>query len=130
MVPNASSNISMPSQVMAGDLSKPSTSPKSRFPCVLQALVSFFSFERRDIGEVHVAFSRATIPSKHRVDSLRELGIARFLDATTVHPEVSQAVPCSLFCAELDLTITDFILARALYQIFIGDLFTIISRCV
>jgi len=38
----------------------------------------------RDILEIDIALGRITVPVKHGVDSLRELGAVRFVDAASV----------------------------------------------
>jgi hypothetical protein len=67
---------------------------------------------------------------KHRVDSLRELIVVRFVNTTCVYPKVLQAVASSLFSAEPDLVIASLALARTIHQVSEGDLFSIGSPSV
>jgi hypothetical protein len=70
------------------------------------------------------------VPTKHRGDSLCELRIIRFIDATSINPKVLDAVPPSLFFAEPDLVIACSILAGTICQISERDLLGIRSPCV
>ena len=70
------------------------------------------------------------VPAKHRIDSLRELSVVRFVDATGVNPKVSQTITSGLFCAEADLVVAKLALCRTIYHVFKADLFGIRSPCV
>jgi hypothetical protein len=65
---------------------------------------------------------------KHRVNSLRELSVIGFVNATCVYPKVLPAVTSGHFSAELDLVIAGLILACTIYHISKGDL--LCSPCV
>jgi hypothetical protein len=70
------------------------------------------------------------ISTKHRVNSLRELIVVRFVDITCVYPKVLQAVASSLFSAETDLVIASLVLTCTIHQVSEGGLFGIGSLCV
>jgi hypothetical protein len=59
----------------------------------------------RDIRQIHVARFCISIPAKHRIDGLTELGAARLVDAAGVHPAVFETIAQSLLVAELDLSV-------------------------
>jgi len=67
------------------------------------------------------------VPAKHRVDSLRELAVVRFVDATGVDPKVLQAIASGLFSAEPDLVVARLALAGTIHQVLQADLFGIRS---
>jgi hypothetical protein len=67
------------------------------------------------------------VPAKHRVDSFRELGVVRFVDATGVDPKVLQAIASDLFSAEPDLVVARLTLAGTIHQVFEADFFGIRS---
>jgi hypothetical protein len=58
------------------------------------------------------------IPAKHRIDGLAELGAARFINATGVHPEVLEVIPASLFSAEFYLLEARLVPTCAIHEVF------------
>lgn len=94
-----------------------------RFPGRFIRSVVRFRCGIRDICEVDVALVRVTIPLKHGVNGLLELGAARLVDTARVDPEIMQAITLSLFATELNLSVTGFTSASALSHVFEGDFF-------
>jgi hypothetical protein len=56
--------------------------------------------------------------AKHRFDDLRELGAARFVNATAFHPEMPLTIADSLFSAEFYLLIARLVLTSAFHMVF------------
>lgn len=81
----------------------------------------------RNIREIDIAFGGFPVPTKHGVDGLRELGEICFVNATAIHPKVSQAIVSHLISAEPELLIASLVPADAIYQVVEGDLFIIRS---
>ena len=52
---------------------------------------------------------------------MQKLGGICFVDATRIHPEVSQAVPMSLLCAEADLVEANLVTAKTSIKLVEGD---------
>src|SRR3569833_1372364 len=52
-----------------------------------------------DVGQVGIAYGSLTVPAKHGVDGLGELGARRLVDATGIYPDVVEVVLSSLGAA-------------------------------
>ncbi len=85
-----------------------------------------FAIMCRDISEIHITPSGLLIPTKHEVDSFRELGVIPFIDAAGKYPEVSKTISRSLVRAEVDLPSPSLILVGACFYILNADLFIIV----
>ena len=109
--------------------SEPSTVSKVRLPCRSRQVIVFIVVSFRDIRKIYVAFSCFTIPAKHRINSFWKLGVIRFVDATSVYPEVLEAIARSLLSTEPNPSVSMLRLPRAVRQVFEADLFIIISSC-
>jgi hypothetical protein len=59
---------------------------------------------------------------KHRINSLCEFSVIRFVDITSDHAKVLQAIMLSILSAELSFAITILFLAPTIHQVFEGDL--------
>jgi hypothetical protein len=64
------------------------------------------------------------IPAKHRIDRLRELGAARFVNATSVDSDILPAISSGLGTVFLNLRVVRVRLGLALTNIVEGDLRT------
>jgi hypothetical protein len=57
---------------------------------------------------------------KHRNDGFLKLSTARFVNATSIHPEISLAIVYSSFGTELDLFVASFVLASPIRNVIEG----------
>ena len=62
---------------------------------------------------------------KYRINGFRKLPIARFVNITSVHPEVIQAIISDLFSAKPNLLVSNLILPSTIYYVSIYNLFRI-----
>jgi hypothetical protein len=70
------------------------------------------------------------ILAKQRVERLRKLGIARLLNAASVHLKVLQVILSGLFSTKSDLRMARLIFAGAIHQVFECDLLGVRALCV
>src|SRR3569833_3466793 len=58
-----------------------------------------------DVGQVGIAYGSLTVPAKHGVDGLGELGARRLVDATGIYPDVVEVVLSRLGAAAGDFLV-------------------------
>ncbi|KAH8621331.1 hypothetical protein IG631_24032 [Alternaria alternata] len=104
--------------------SKPPASPKLSFPSghVGYTIDRWPSIEH--IRQKNVASSRLLIPAKHGVDRMLKLDMICLVDAARIHPEVPQAVPLGLLCAEADLVEARLVTSKTSFKLVEGDFLT------
>jgi hypothetical protein len=96
---------------------KPSACSQCRFPGKLVGPVLIIDGRSRNVRQKDVAFRRIAVLAKHRIYSLCELSAARFVDATSIDPEVLQAIASGLFSAESDLVKTSLARLIPIYHV-------------
>ena len=85
----------------------------------------------RDVGQIHVAFVRVLILAKNRVESLRDLGGARFVNATPVSTQqYCSPSPAACFLQNsILLYIASLVLASAFHYVLESDFLAVCSPC-
>jgi hypothetical protein len=81
----------------------------------------------RDIRKIDVAPRSLLIPTEHGIDGCCKLHGILLINTTSIYPEISKAISCSLVGAEVNLLPASLALAGASFYILKGDLLLIVG---
>jgi hypothetical protein len=81
----------------------------------------------RDIQKIDVAPCSPLIPTEHGTDGYCKLHSILLINTTSIYPEISNAIGCSLVGGEVNLLPASLALASASFYILKGDLLLIVG---